>query len=135
MSCNTEEMQYCSSVLQQYCINTARQDASLAILHQHCIHTVCQGHDYVRIVNVDAVLRQSNHIAWDIPNTFQFNKYQVFLEKNSRFFDLRKHFPNSTLNLASLNWLMNFNGIMNNQWPVSLSNLMTSQLNHFYMKK
>ena len=54
----------CYSVLQQYCINTARQDAGLAILHQHCIHTVCQGQDYVRIVNVDAVLRQGNHVAW-----------------------------------------------------------------------
>ena len=54
----------CYSVLQQYCINTARQDAGLAILHQHCIHTVCQGQDYVRMVNVDAVLRQGNHVAW-----------------------------------------------------------------------
>ena len=54
----------CYSVLQQYCINTARQDTGLAILPQHCIHTVCQGQDYVRIVNVDAVLRQCNHVAW-----------------------------------------------------------------------
>ena len=26
---------------------------------------MCQGQDYVRIVNVDAVLRQCNHVAWD----------------------------------------------------------------------
>ena len=54
-------------------------------------------------------------------------KYWVFWEKLAHFLI----YVDISHNFASLNWLMNFNGIMNYQWPFSLSKLMTSQLTHF----
>ena len=57
-------------------------------------------------------------------------KFWVFLEKLAFFI-----YVDISHNFASLNWLMNLNGFMNNQWPFSLSILMTSQLTHFFMKK
>ena len=57
-------------------------------------------------------------------------KYWVFWEKLAHY----SIYADISHNFASLNWLMNLNGFMNNQWPVSLSNLRTAQLNHFYMK-